>query len=31
VQRDPWGFASLSYDGRIMVNRVPSQIKYILI
>jgi hypothetical protein len=25
---DPWVFASLSYDGRVMVNRVPSQIKY---
>lgn len=25
---DPWVFASLSYDGRIVVNRVPSQIKY---
>ncbi|KAK9815701.1 hypothetical protein WJX72_008294 [[Myrmecia] bisecta] len=25
---DPWVFASLSYDGRVAVNRVPSQIKY---
>jgi hypothetical protein len=25
---DPWVFASLSYDGRVVVNRVPSQIKY---
>ena len=25
---DPWCFASLSYDGRVVVNRVPGQIKY---
>lgn len=25
---DPWVFASLSYDGRVVVNRVPSPIKY---
>ena len=25
---DPWVFASLSYDGRVVINRVPSQIKY---
>lgn len=25
---DPWVFASLSYDGRVVVNRVPSAIKY---
>ena len=25
---DPWMFASLSYDGRIAVNRVPSAVKY---
>ncbi|KAL3130790.1 hypothetical protein ABBQ38_000129 [Trebouxia sp. C0009 RCD-2024] len=25
---DPWTFASLSYDGRLVVNRVPSQTKY---
>ena len=25
---DPWVFASLSYDGRVVVNRVPGQIKY---
>ena len=25
---DPWTFASLSYDGRFVVNRVPSDIKY---
>jgi len=25
---DPWLFASLSYDGRVVVNRVPNPIKY---
>ena len=25
---DPWTFASLSYDGRVSVHQVPSQIKY---
>ncbi|KAK9836359.1 hypothetical protein WJX81_008394 [Elliptochloris bilobata] len=25
---DPWTFASLSYDGRIAVNHVPSAVKY---
>ncbi len=25
---DPWVFASLSYDGRVVINRVPSSIKY---
>lgn len=25
---DPWTFASLSYDGRLVVNRVPSHTKY---
>ncbi|EIE27740.1 WD40 repeat-like protein [Coccomyxa subellipsoidea C-169] len=25
---DPWTFASLSYDGRVAVHRVPSQVKY---
>ena len=25
---DPWMFASLSYDGRIAVNSVPSAVKY---
>lgn len=25
---DPWVFASLSYDGRVVINRVPSPIKY---
>ena len=25
---DPWLFASLSYDGRLVVNRVPNQTKY---
>lgn len=25
---DPWMFASMSYDGRIVVNRVPKNIKY---
>lgn len=25
---DPWTFASLSYDGRFVINRVPSDIKY---
>lgn len=25
---DPWLFASLSYDGRFVVNRVPNQTKY---
>ena len=25
---DPWLFASLSYDGRLVINRVPRQTKY---
>lgn len=25
---DPWVFASLSYDGRLVINRVPRQVKY---
>lgn len=25
---DPWTFASLSYDGRFVINRVPKKIKY---
>jgi WD40 repeat protein len=25
---DPWTFASLSYDGRMVINRVPNPIKY---
>ncbi len=25
---DPWAFASLSYDGRMVVNKVPKNIKY---
>lgn len=25
---EPWVFASVSYDGRVAVNRVPSQVKY---
>ena len=25
---DPWTFASLSYDGRMIVNKVPSHTKY---
>ena len=25
---DPWLFASLSYDGRLVINRVPRQVKY---
>lgn len=25
---DPWLFASLSYDGRLVVNRVPRALKY---
>lgn len=25
---DPWLFASLSYDGRVLVNRVPKSVKY---
>lgn len=25
---DPWTFASLSYDGRLVVNRVPRSYKY---
>jgi hypothetical protein len=28
---DPWIFASLSYDGRLVVNRVPNQHKYKII
>lgn len=25
---DPWTFASLSYDGRLVINRVPKSFKY---
>lgn len=25
---DPWAFASLSYDGRLVVNKVPKGVKY---
>jgi hypothetical protein len=25
---DPWVFASLSFDGRLVINRVPRDIKY---
>ena len=25
---DPWVFASLSYDGRFVINRVPNEIKF---
>jgi hypothetical protein len=25
---DPWLFASMSYDGRLLVNRVPKNVKY---
>ncbi len=25
---DPWVFASLSYDGRFVINKVPDQIKF---
>ncbi len=25
---DPWLFASLSYDGRVVINTVPKNIKY---
>lgn len=25
---DPWLFASLSYDGRLVVNKVPKNVKY---
>ena len=25
---DPWLFASLSYDGRVVINRVPKAHKY---
>ena len=25
---DPWTFASLSYDGRLVVNQVPRNIKF---
>lgn len=25
---DPWTFASLSYDGRVTIHQVPSQVKY---
>ena len=25
---DPWTFASLSYDGRVVVNQVPNATKY---
>lgn len=25
---DPWLFASMSYDGRLVVNKVPKNVKY---
>lgn len=25
---DPWVFASLSYDGRVIISKVPKQYKY---
>ena len=25
---DPWAFVSLSYDGRLVVNKVPKNVKY---
>lgn len=25
---DPWLYASLSYDGRLIINRVPKAVKY---
>lgn len=25
---DPWVFASMSYDGRLVVNKVPKSTKY---
>ena len=25
---DPWIFTTLSYDGRVVVNHVPKQVKY---
>ena len=28
---DPWLFASLSYDGRVVMNKVPKHIKYKLL
>lgn len=28
---DPWIFASLSYDGRLVLNRVPKDEKYNLL
>jgi WD40 repeat protein len=28
---DPWIFASLSYDGRLVINRVPRATKYSII
>jgi len=28
---DPWVFASLSYDGRLVINRVPKSQKYKII
>ncbi len=28
---DPWVFASLSYDGRFVINRVPNDIKFKLL
>lgn len=28
---DPWVFASLSYDGRVVVNAVPKRVKYNLL
>ncbi len=28
---DPWTYASLSYDGRIIVNRVPPAVKYAIL
>lgn len=28
---DPWAFASLSYDGRVVISLVPSHVKYKII
>ena len=29
--RDPWVFASTSYDGRVAINHVPRNVKYRII
>jgi WD40 repeat protein len=28
---DPWTFASLSYDGRLVINKVPRAEKYMIL